>query len=58
MYPHQLYILGALFQIRGKLFFLVNHPIRVQHCVSGGVVPYCNVVLAPGDYDIYSNGMP
>ena len=40
-----------------SIVLLLNNPIRVQHRISGEIVPYSNVVLAPGDYDIYSNGM-
>ena len=37
---------------------LLNQPIRVLHRVSGEFVSHCNIVLALGDYDIHSNGMP
>ena len=40
------------------IVLLLNQPIRVQHRVSGEIVSHRNAVLAPGDYDIHSNGMP
>ena len=40
------------------IILLLNQPIRVRHRVSGEFVSYRNIVLALGDYDIHSNGMP